>query len=332
MMTGFIPCLYNSFSFTPANLEGGNIICYDIKSRANHNSSNVMKNNRIDDVGEIVLDSISPSLPKRLPEPIFINKMPNSSDSEESSDTDSSTDLDPDPDPDLDTGADNVPLPAVNQIVIFHPNDIRKYSININETKCADSILWCLYIMMNRYEKFEMIDNYYTESNRFKFELIELLRQNKPILKANKLILSALEESLVHKPFITLETLHAVVVCKSISVYIVQDRNYYDVVSGGGCDGTTFILEKIKGKYVLYDPPQPLIVKYVTYVQENYWRMESISAPIRSLSAYKLQDLIDISIKLGLEVVTKIPGKFGSIGTEKRKTKPELYESICRYV
>ena len=332
MMTGFIPCLYNSFSFTPANLEGGNIICYDIKSRANHNSSNVTKNNRIDDVGEIVLDSISPSLPKRLPEPIFINKMPNSSDSEESSDTDASTDPDPYLDPDLDTGADNVPLPAVNQIVIFHPNDIRKYSININETKCADSILWCLYIMMNRYEKFEMIDNYYTESNRFKFELIELLRQNKPILKANKLILSALEESLVHKPFITLETLHAVVVCKSISVYIVQDRKYYDVVSGGGCDGTTFILEKIKGKYVLYDPPQPLIVKYVTYVQENYWRMESISAPIRSLSAYKLQDLIDISIKLGLEVVTKIPGKFGSIGTEKRKTKPELYESICRYV
>jgi hypothetical protein len=82
----------------------------------------------------------------------------------------------------------------------------------------------------------------------------------------------------------------------------------------------------------LYDPPQPLIVKYLTYVQENYWRMESISAPIRPLSAYKLQDLIDISIKLGLEVVTKIPDKFGSIGTEKRKTKPELYESICRYV
>ena len=335
MMTGFIPCLYNSFSFTPANLEGGNIICYDIKSRANNNSSNVTKNNRIDDVGEIVLDSISPSLPKRLPEPIFINKMPNSSDSDVSIDsdtagteTDSQIDSEPEPEPE----SDNNPSLAVNQIVIFHPNDIRQYSININETKCADSILWCLYIMMNRYEKFEMIDNYYTESNRFKFELIELLRQNKPILKANKLILSALEESLVHKPFITLETLHAVVVCKSISVYIVQDRKYYDVVSGGGCHGTTFILEKIKGKYVLYDPPQPLIVKYVTYVQENYWRMESISAPIRPLSAYKLQDLIDISIKLGLEVVTKIPGKFGSIGTEKRKTKPELYESICRYV
>jgi hypothetical protein len=60
--------------------------------------------------------------------------------------------------------------------------------------------------------------------------------------------------------------------------------------------------------------------------------MESISAPIRPISAYKLQDLIDISTKLGLAVMSVIPGKFGSIGTEKRKTKSELYESICRYV
>jgi hypothetical protein len=330
MMTGFIPCLYNSFSFTPANLDGGNIICYDIKSRTNNNIVDVGKN--------VYTELDTPSLPKRLPEPIFITNTPNASDSEESSDADADADAITDAsissdtetiiDLNADAAADNVPSSSVNQIVTFHPNDIRKY---INETKCDDSILWSLYIMINGYENFELIDNYYTESNRFKFELIELLRQNKPILKANKLKITALEESLVHKPFITLETLHAVVVCKSISLYIIQDRKYYDVV-GGGCDGTTFILEKIKGKYVLYDPPQPLIVKYVTYVKENYWRMESISAPIRPISAYKLQDLIDISTKLGLEVVTKIPGKFGSIGTEKRKTKPELYESICRYV
>ncbi|NBP66733.1 MAG: hypothetical protein EBU66_19055, partial [Bacteroidetes bacterium] len=86
-------------------------------------------------------------------------------------------------------------------------------------------------------EKLEMIDNYYTESNRFKFELIELLRQNKTILKANKLKISALEETLVHKPFITLETLQAVIVCKLMSVYIVQDRKYYDVIGGGGGGG-----------------------------------------------------------------------------------------------
>lgn len=333
MMTGTIPCLYNSFSFTPANLEGGNIICYDVKRNIIRSEQRVCNNIFSSEAETSVL-----SLPKVLPEPLFLKKLPDSEQSIEYK-HDAETNTDVDTDADTDTDKDHISScsssrgsPTINEIVSFNPNDIRKYTQNIHETKCADSILWCLYIMMNGYEKFEMIDNYYTESNRFKFELIELLRQNKPILKANKLKISALEESLVHKPFITLETLHAVVVCKSMTtVYIVQDRKYYDV-GGGGSDATTFIIEKIKGKYVLYNAPQPLTVKYITYVQENYWRMESISAPIRPLSAYKLQDLIDISTKLGLEVVTKIPGKFGSIGTEKRKTKPELYESICRYV
>lgn len=329
MMTGIIPCLYNSYSFTQTNLEGGNIICYDIKT-------NIIKNEQGD--CNIVVSgnaaSSVPSLPKVIPEPMFLKKVP---ESEQSNQDDPETDTDTETEPDevySSSASSCRESPTMNEIVSFNPNDIRKYTQNIHETKCADSILWCLYIMMYGYEKFEMIDNYYTESNRFKFELIELLRQNKPILKANKLKISTLEESLVHKPFITLETLHAVVVCKSMTtVYIVQDRKYYDVGGGGGGSGaTTFIIEKIKGKYVLYDAPQPLMVKYIKYIQENYWRMESISAPIRPLSAYKLQDLIDISTKLGLEVVTKIPGKFGSIGTEKRKTKPELYESICRYV
>ena len=57
-------------------------------------------------------------------------------------------------------------------------------------------------------EKFETIENYYTASNTFKFELIEMMRKSKPVLKANKIKLTGVEESLVHKPFINLETLH----------------------------------------------------------------------------------------------------------------------------
>jgi hypothetical protein len=112
---------------------------------------------------------------------------------------------------------------------------------------------------------------------------------------------------------------------------IVQDRKFYEVECGSGSVGP-FIIEKIKGQFVLYVAPQKLITDYITYIRANYWRMENISAPIRPISAYKLQDLIDISQKLNLPVVNVILGKFGSMGTEKRKTKPELYEAICRCV
>jgi hypothetical protein len=316
-MTGIIPCLYNSYSFSKENFEGGNIVCYDIARRVVGCEREREKSKQPEN---IIIQAL-------LPEPIFLKKKEDS-DSESSEINTSSSSSE---------SESEASSPTV-EITVFQPNDIKQYAYNntrTNETANTDSILWSLYIMLYGVEKYEMIENHYIESNRFKFELIEFLRDNKTILKANKVKLSSTEDTLVHKPFITLETLHAVAICKSLSLYIIQDRKYYDVSSGSGSgsgSGTPFILEKIKGKYLLYMPPDPISMKYIAYVRTNYWRMESISAPIRPISAYKLQDLIDISEKLNLPVVNVFPGKFGSIGTEKRKTKPELYEGICRYV
>jgi hypothetical protein len=159
-----------------------------------------------------------------------------------------------------------------------------------------------------------------------------MIRKHKPILKANKIKLTGLEESLVHKPFIHLETMQAIVLCKNISLCIVQERKYYEIHNGASSGGGGAIIEKIKGKYVLYTCPDKIKTEYLQYIRENYWLMENISAPIRPISAYKLQDLVDISTKLGLPLANIIPGKFGSIGTEKRKTKPELYEAICKCI
>lgn len=299
-MSVIIPCLFNSYSFTKENLE-----------------SYVAERDKLARV-------------KELPEPLIEPMMPviedESSDDGSNDDDDGSND-----DGSNDGSSSDDEGDDCCEEEPFHPDMLNSYNTGSigNEAMKKDALLWCIYIMLYGLEKFETIENYYTESNRFKFELIELLRQNKPKLKANKLKLSGIEESLVHKPFITLETLHGIAVCKSLSLYIVQNRKYYDIVSSGS--DVPFIIEKVKGQYILYIvPKQTLLLQYAAYIRAKYWRMESISAPIRPISAYKLQDLIDISSKLGLPVSTITPGKFGSIGSEKRKTKPELYEAICR--
>lgn len=216
----------------------------------------------------------------------------------------------------------------------FHPDMMKSYIVyHSNPATSTDSLIWIAYIIIYGVEKLETIENHYTTSNTFKFELIEMMRKSKTILKANKLKLTGIEETLVHKPFINLETLHAIIVCKGLSLCIVQDRKYYEIQGGAGVNGDdSFIIEKIKGKYVLYMAPKEIKIAYLKYIRANYWLMESISSPIRPISAYKLQDLIDISVKLNLPVATITPGKFGSMGTEKRKTKPELYEAICKCV
>ena len=299
-----IPCLYNSFSFTSENIRD-NVVVYDILS-----------------VKSPARAPPSVPVPVPVPVPVYtaVVETPPTSDTDEDTADDGSS---------ATTTIDSEIPPS--STVAFHPDIMTSYGYKYPPS-CSDSILWSVYIMLYGTEKYETIENPYVESNRFKFELIEVMRQNKPILKANKIKLCGLEESLVHKPFITLETLQAIAVCKSISVCIVQDRKYYEISSGGGNGCDTFILEKIKGKYVLYIAPNELNMDYLTYIRKNYWLMESISAPIRPISAYKLQDLVDICSKLNLPVANIIPGKFGSMGTEKRKTKAELYEAICKCV
>lgn len=264
------------------------------------------------------------------PEPEPSSSSSESSSSESSSDSESSSSSSSSSS-DSESSASS---PECNDIVTtpFHPDIMAKFAVSPSGP-ASDSLLWIIYIIINGPEKFETVENHYTESNQFKFELVELVRKHKPILKANKIKLSGLEESLVHKPFINLETLEAVALCKNISVCIVQGRKYYEVANGSGGSGSSvFIIEKIKGKYVLYAGPPQMTAEYLNYIRKNYWFMESISAPIRPMSAYKLQDLVDISVKLNLPIANRIPGKFGSMGTEKRKTKPELYEAICKYV
>ena len=295
MMTGIIPCLYNSFSFTLENIVGGDIVCYETKTSRERSA---------------------PVLPTPTPTPTvepFVYIPSSESILSDSDADDSSSTIDSE-------------IPA-SPAVVFHPDIMTPYGYKYPPS-CSDSILWSAYIMLYGTEKYETIENPYVESNRFKFELIEVMRLNKPILKANKIKLSGLEESLVHKPFITLETLQAIAVCNSLSVCIVQNRKYYEIDNGGGA----FILEKIKGNYVLYIAPHNVNMEYLAYIRKNYWLMESISAPISRITAYKLQDLVDISQKLNLPVVNVTPGRFGSMPTQKRKTKPELYEAICRCI
>lgn len=319
-MSHIVHCLYNSYSFTTENINGdGIIVYYDIQQ------SEPVRNKEV----------------PVLPEPLFVmTNDAHAADTDTDTDTSSSVGHDDD-DSSSDTttnthdddGNDHSDKHKNNTKEQFHPDAMKPYAYgntdkSRNETMKMDSLLWSIYIMIYGVEKYETIENHYTESNRFKFELIELLRQNKTNLKANKLKLSVIEESLVHKPFITLETLHGIAVCKSLSIYVVQGRKYYDTINGGSI--MPFIIEKVNGHFILYMAPPPMTMNYIAFIRASYWRMESISAPIRPISAYKLQDLIDISMKLGLPVATIIPGKFGSMGTEKRKTKPELYEGICR--
>jgi hypothetical protein len=217
-----------------------------------------------------------------------------------------------------------LPPPEVN--IVSTSNVL--YTPNVKN----DTLLWCAYIMIHGIEKFDCVENHYTESNTFKFQMVEYIRTKKVLLKPHKISVSSVEDSLVYKPYINLETFQAIAVCYNLSVCIIQDRKIFEVGRSDN-DKNTFILEKIRGKFGVYigmgvrDK-----TAFLVNVREQYWSMENITSPIRSISAYKLQDLIDICRKLEISETKVVLGEFGSIVSEKKKTKPELYEEIVQMI
>ena len=236
----------------------------------------------------------------------------------------SDTDSESDSESDSDTA---VAPPAV----AFDLTTMSKYLYTPNVKN--DTLLWCAYIMIHGIEKFECVENHYTESNAFKFQMVDYIRARKTLLKPHKISASSVEESLVHKPYITLETFQGIAVCYNLSVCIIQDRKIFEVGRSDN-DKNTFILEKIRGKFGVYLGMAGTAMKsaLLAHVRDTYWSMENISSPIRSISAYKVQDLIDICRKLEIPETKVVLGDFGSIVSQKKKTKPELYEDIVRMI
>ena len=298
-METIVPCLYNSFSFTRANIFQAMCIC-DIQTHKNE-----AERARL-----------------RAPKAPLVPNPPREGSSSSSSSSSSSV-------TDTDTDAEPIPEIISPPPTQFDLSSMTAYFYTPNVQN--DTLLWCSFIMINGIEEFECVENHYTESNIFKFKMVEYLREHKTLLKPYKITMSSIEETLVHKPFINIETFQAIAICYHLSVCIIQDRKIFEI-GRSDHDANTFILEKSRGKFRLYVGRMTEKNAILEYVRERYWNMESISSPIRSISAYKLQDLVDICRKLEISDIKVVLGEFGSIVHQKKKTKQELYQEIVRAI
>jgi hypothetical protein len=58
-------------------------------------------------------------------------------------------------------------------------------------------------------------------------------------------------------------------------------------------------------------------------IRTTLYKIETLGKPIKALSSYKLQDLIDICNKLAIQIKRN--------DSDKNKSKNELYESLIQY-
>lgn len=344
-------CVYNRFSFTCENICNS-INIYSIQPyndrgcSVGSNKSSEYKLQTHESKSDI--NGNGDELQLKSTNFVYEPQVNNNDYSESESDSDSDSESDS-----ADSGDTNSIITTTNTSECENKNEtpsvtvtreilFEEFSTFVNP-KPDDSLLWCAYIMIYGIEKFETVENYYTEGNTFKYKVVGDIRSKKALLKPHKLTLSKLEDSFVNKPFINLEAFYAIALTYNLSVCIIQGRKLFEIGRNND-DSNMFVVEKRRGKYGMYIfANDSSIVKIgeenftirnlkqlrIDYMRDKFWSMENISSPIRPLSAYKLPDLVEICTRLDIPTYHQQDGEYGSIGIRKRKTKNELYEAIC---
>ena len=202
-----------------------------------------------------------------------------------------------------------------------------------------DSLFWCFYIMKNGEANYEMIDfkNLIIEK-KIKIEYVEKLRKEKQLLKTYKFAtLTHIENQLANEQQIDVNTFLTLCVLENLNVFYINKNTYFELLmndtsaihlikksftngNGNGtgnrnknntyCANFGYKIENKEGEEI-------------TNYKNEFYKIDNIDKPIKSISAYKVQELTDFCNKLSIETINN--------ETKKHKNKNELYESLIQY-
>jgi hypothetical protein len=195
-----------------------------------------------------------------------------------------------------------------------------------------DSLFWCFYIMKNGEASYEMIDfKSLIIEKKIKIEYVERLRKEKQLIKTYKFAtLTHIENQLANEQRIDIKTFLTLCVLENLNIIYINKNTYFELLMN---DTSKIYLIKKKNQYnssnnIIYtsnfgykmeNKESEEIMNY----KNKLFKIDNIDKPIKAISSYKLQDLIDFCIRLNIETINN--------ETKKNKNKNELYESLIQY-
>jgi hypothetical protein len=199
---------------------------------------------------------------------------------------------------------------------------------NMYKPRQKDSLFWCFYILKYGFSNYEMeINNqYFVVEKNEKFKYIELLRKNKDILKLHKIKpLTQLEDDLANKDKISPKTFFALCALENINVLLVDKRKVYELLCVDiDSLNPINIIHRNSEKHehlIELDTTKEIIDKY----RETYYKLTSFDSTLKSMSSYKLEELMDLCKKLNINIEQKNKDNESS---KKKITKKDVYELL----
>jgi hypothetical protein len=188
-----------------------------------------------------------------------------------------------------------------------------------------DTLFWCFYIMKNGDMKYETLPNKNSlVAKQIKIDLVSTIRKNKDIIKTYKFdTKSNIESNLANDNNINSKTFLSLCAVENINVIYISKKTYYELLMNDS--DIIYIIREIscQSKYSNKYGFEMATEESLNNIRSSLYKIENVDKPIKASSSYKVQDLIEMCIKLAIETTNKETGK--------TKSKNDLYESIIQY-
>ena len=202
--------------------------------------------------------------------------------------------------------------------VIYQKEEVsKKPAIFIPREK--DTLFWCFYLMKHGDVKYEMLEhkNILTEKN-LKIEYVEKIRKEKQTVKTYKFAtLTHIENNLANENQLDIKTFLTLCAIENLNVLFIKNKTYYELLMNDSNElHTIHLLQNYKyGHEINHTGAEQ--------IKTTLYKLDNIDKPIKSMSGYKLSELVEMCEKLAIDIVNK--------DTNKSKNKKELYEAIIQY-
>jgi hypothetical protein len=228
----------------------------------------------------------------------------------------------------------------VNNIETKKNNNIETKKNNNNETRIIstakndffipnqqDTLFWCYFIIKNGDTPYEILNNKNSlVSKQMKIDLVSTIRQNKEIIKMYKFdTISNIESNLANDNNLNIKTFLTLCAIHNINILFISKKTYFELLMNDS--NIIYIIRELSSNsnyYFKYGFEKTNIDNdIVSKMKESLYKIDKIDKPIKSITYYKVEDLVNICSKLAIETSNKETGK--------QKSKKDLYESIIQY-
>jgi hypothetical protein len=191
--------------------------------------------------------------------------------------------------------------------------------------KEEDTLFWCYYIISSGDSNYEMMNvKNSLVAKQIKIKYIDKIRENKQTIKMYKFdTMSNIENNLANENYININSVMSLCTIEKINIIFIKKNTYYELLMND-TDLIYVIREtEFKSKYCKKYGFEIANSVLLEDIRTTLYKVDSMNKPVKALSSYKVQDLIDICNKLAINIK--------NVDTCKNKTKNELYESLIQY-